>query len=149
FGSIAYANIPKKVRGGKLEATSVKCRLLGWWADETKGYHLEDLETKTLITSRDVRFVEDLPPTDLAIIEGIDPCPPSNVPDATRHEDTGMSSDPLATNEGEELDEVVEDVVALTRSKEDAAPRRELSKHQRCPAVRFGEEATAEEYEKA
>src|SRR3984893_7589321 len=136
FGSIAYANIPKKIRGGKLEATSVKCRLLGWWADETKGYCLEDLETKTLITSCDVRFVEDLPPTDLAIIEGIDPRPPSNVPDATRHEDTGTSSDPLATNEREELDEVVEDVVAPTRSKEDAVPRREPSKRQRRPAVR-------------
>ncbi len=36
FGSVAYANIPKKVRGGKLEVTSVKCRLMGWWADETK-----------------------------------------------------------------------------------------------------------------
>ncbi|THG93712.1 hypothetical protein EW026_g7595 [Hermanssonia centrifuga] len=29
FGLIGYANIPKAVRGGKLEATSVKCRLLG------------------------------------------------------------------------------------------------------------------------
>jgi hypothetical protein len=50
FGSIAYANIPKKVQGGKLEVTSRKCQLLGYWADETKGYWLEDAETGKLIT---------------------------------------------------------------------------------------------------
>src|ERR1700742_1727402 len=69
FGSTAYVNIPKKVRGGKLEATSRKCRLLGWWANETKGYRLEDAETVKLITSRDVRFLEDERPNDLAVIE--------------------------------------------------------------------------------
>jgi hypothetical protein len=36
FGSISYANIPKKVCEGKLEVTSVKCRLLGRWANESK-----------------------------------------------------------------------------------------------------------------
>jgi hypothetical protein len=70
FGSVAYANMPKKVRGGKLKATSGKCQLPGYWADETKGYRLEDAETGKLITSRDVRFIEDERPTDLAIIEG-------------------------------------------------------------------------------
>jgi transposase InsO family protein len=70
FGSIAYANIPKKVRGGKLEATLRKCRLLGWWANETKGYRLEDAETGKLITSRDVQFLEEERPNDLAVIEG-------------------------------------------------------------------------------
>ena len=30
FGSIGYANIPKKLREGKLQETSLKCRLLGW-----------------------------------------------------------------------------------------------------------------------
>ncbi len=69
FGSVAYANIPKKVRGGKLEVTSIKCRLIGWWADETKGYRLEDAETGKLITARDVRFVENDAPGDLAVIE--------------------------------------------------------------------------------
>ena len=54
FGSTAYANIPKKVRGGKLEATSIKCCLLGWWADETKGYRLEEAKTGKLITAQDV-----------------------------------------------------------------------------------------------
>jgi hypothetical protein len=44
--------------------------LLGYWADETKGYRLEDAETGKLITSRDVRFLEDERPTDLAVIEG-------------------------------------------------------------------------------
>jgi hypothetical protein len=69
-----YANIPKKIRSGKLEVTAVKCRLLGWWVDETKGYILEDIQMRSLITSRDVRFVEDETPTELTIIEG-DPPP--------------------------------------------------------------------------
>ena len=73
FGSTAYANIPKKVRGGKLEPTSIKCRLLGWWADETKGYRLEEAETRKLITARDVRFVKDTKSDDLAVIEGDEP----------------------------------------------------------------------------
>jgi hypothetical protein len=38
FGSTAYVNIPKKLCGGKLEPTAVKCQLLGWWDGETKGY---------------------------------------------------------------------------------------------------------------
>jgi hypothetical protein len=70
FGSVGYVNIPKKVRGGKLAVTSVKCRLLGWWADETKGYHLEDMETKKIVSSHDVTFIEDTMLNDLAIIEG-------------------------------------------------------------------------------
>ena len=69
FGSVAYVNIPKKVHGGKLEATLRKCRLLGWWADETKGYRLEDEENRRLITSRDVCFLEDEGPNDLVVIE--------------------------------------------------------------------------------
>jgi len=47
----------------------VKCRLLGWWADEMKGYRLEDIETGKLITSQDVRFVEDESPGDLVVVE--------------------------------------------------------------------------------
>jgi hypothetical protein len=37
FGSIVYTNIPGKIRQGKLEVTSVKCRLLGWlgWSDSS------------------------------------------------------------------------------------------------------------------
>jgi len=54
FGSVAYVNIPKKLHGGKLEVTLLKCWLLGWWADETKGYRLEDIMTGKLITARDV-----------------------------------------------------------------------------------------------
>ncbi len=76
FGSTAYVNIPKKLRGGKLEATSVQCRLLGWWEGETKGYRLEDVKTRKIITSRDVRFIEDERPTDLAVIDG-ERTPPS------------------------------------------------------------------------
>jgi len=29
----------------------MKCCLLGWWADEMKGYRLEDIETGKLIMS--------------------------------------------------------------------------------------------------
>ncbi len=59
----------RRFAGGKLEVTSIKCRLIGWWADETKGYRLEDAETGKLITARDVRFVENDAPGDLAVIE--------------------------------------------------------------------------------
>jgi hypothetical protein len=43
---------------------------LGWWEHETKGYRLKDIEKWSLITSRDVCFIEDDSPTELAIIEG-------------------------------------------------------------------------------
>lgn len=69
FGSVGYVNIPKKTRKGKLAVTSFKCRIIGWWADETKGYGLEDVVTGKLITARDVKFIEDDSPGDLAIIE--------------------------------------------------------------------------------
>jgi hypothetical protein len=69
FGSLAFAHIPKAVRGGKLEQTAIKCRMMGWWADETKGYRLEDMETGRLITSRDVRFIEDERPNNLPTID--------------------------------------------------------------------------------
>src|ERR1700731_2867170 len=69
FGSICYANIPKKVHGGKLALTATKCHLLGWYVDESKGYCLEDLETKKIISSRDVHFIEDETPTELAVID--------------------------------------------------------------------------------
>jgi hypothetical protein len=65
-----YINIPKKLHGGKLKVTSIKCRLLGWWEHETKSYHLEDMVKRSLITLCDVRFIEDDSPTELAIIEG-------------------------------------------------------------------------------
>jgi hypothetical protein len=43
---------------------------LGWWEHETKGYSLEDIEKRSLITLRDICFIEDDSPTELAIIEG-------------------------------------------------------------------------------
>lgn len=77
FGCTAYVQIPKKVRGGKLDPTAVKCRFLGWWADETKGYRLEvaDDPKHTLITSRDVSFVEDESPHDLVHMTSDQPAP--------------------------------------------------------------------------
>jgi hypothetical protein len=46
------------------------CRLLGYRADETKGYWLDDAEIGKLITSQDVQFIEDRRPNGLAVIEG-------------------------------------------------------------------------------
>jgi len=43
--------------------------MLGWWVDETKGYHLEDLENGKLIASQDVQFSEDDSPSELAVVE--------------------------------------------------------------------------------
>ena len=67
--SVTYTNILKKLHGGKLEVTSVKCHLLGWWTDETKGYQLEDVETRKLIMSQDIHFIKDDSSEDLAVIE--------------------------------------------------------------------------------
>jgi len=51
FGLLGWAHVPKQVRKGKLESQAVKVRMLGWWVDESKGYHLEDLENSKLIAS--------------------------------------------------------------------------------------------------
>jgi len=69
FGSLGWAHVPKAVRHGKLESRAVCVRLLGWWANETKGYRLENLENRKLITSRDVQFEEDDTPSELACID--------------------------------------------------------------------------------
>ena len=50
--------------------------MLGWQTNESKEYHLEDLETPgKLISSHNVDFIKDLSPSDLAIIENILPSP--------------------------------------------------------------------------
>jgi len=69
FGSLGWAHVPRQVHRGKLESQAVKVQMLGWWVDEAKGYHLEDLENGKLIASRDVRFFKDNSPSDLASIE--------------------------------------------------------------------------------
>jgi len=46
--------------------------MLGWWIDESKGYHLENLEKPgKLISSCDVDFIENSLPNDLTIINNI------------------------------------------------------------------------------
>jgi hypothetical protein len=91
-GSTIYVNIPKKLCQGKLEVMSIKCRLLCWWEHETKGYYLEDIEKQSLITSRDVCFIEDDSPTELAIIEGEYPFTEDNLMDLLPdHEDQPSS----------------------------------------------------------
>ena len=41
--------------------------MIGWWADETKGYRLKNIDTRELVTSRDVCFIEDETPSDLVV----------------------------------------------------------------------------------
>jgi hypothetical protein len=57
FGCIAYAMVADAKRG-KLDAKGTKCLFLGY-CEGTKAYRLMCLETKKIIKSRDVVFVED------------------------------------------------------------------------------------------
>lgn len=57
FGCIAYAMVPDAKRG-KLDAKGTKCLFLGY-CEGTKAYRLMCVETKKIIRSRDVVFVED------------------------------------------------------------------------------------------
>ncbi|KAM1251313.1 hypothetical protein ACFX2G_034427 [Malus domestica] len=57
FGSLCYAQVPSQMRQ-KLDATSVKCILLGYGTCE-KGYRLYNPETKKIVISRDVIFYEN------------------------------------------------------------------------------------------
>lgn len=57
FGCISYAHVPSQHRK-KLDDRSVKCILLSV-SEESKAYRPCDLVTKRIITSRDVKFVED------------------------------------------------------------------------------------------
>ena len=164
FGSIAYANIPKKLRGRKLGVTSVKCQMLGWWADGTKGYQLEDVETQKLITSRDVVFVEDDQPMDMAIIEGNglpDVLPELTSPDL---EASKAPSEPTAASrrpsvpiehptEVEQPRDASENDPALTStskpSKWATLPSREPSLHTRKEPERYGIQASETEVAEA
>jgi hypothetical protein len=58
FGSTAYVDVISRNGHGVLEAASVRCWLLGWWVDRSRGYRLEDPRMHTLIMSRDTQFVE-------------------------------------------------------------------------------------------
>jgi len=52
--------------------------MLRWWTDKLKGYCLEDLKTPgKLISFRDINFIEDSSPSDLAIIDKMPPPPES------------------------------------------------------------------------
>ena len=57
FGCVAYAKVPDAKRG-KLDAKGTKCLFLGY-CEGTKAYRLMCLETKKIIRSRNVVFVED------------------------------------------------------------------------------------------
>jgi hypothetical protein len=57
FGCLAYAKVPDETRS-KLDPKTTKCILLGYCVG-TRAYKLLCLETKKVIRSRDVVFVED------------------------------------------------------------------------------------------
>lgn len=56
FGCIAYAKVPDSMRG-KLDAKGTRCAFLGY-CEGTKAYRLMCLDTKKIIKSRDVEFLE-------------------------------------------------------------------------------------------
>jgi hypothetical protein len=68
--SLAPSHMPISQRKSTRENLKSLQQNAGWWADETKGYRLEDIETHLLITSCDVCFIKDNTPAELAIIEG-------------------------------------------------------------------------------
>ena len=58
FGCNAFVHIPKEKRHGKLDPRSNCCVFVGY-PNESKGYKLYNLETKQMLRSRDVIFMED------------------------------------------------------------------------------------------
>ena len=138
FGSIGYANIPKKLRGGKLEVTSVKCRLLGW-GEDSKGYRLEDLETKRVFISRDVRFIEDESPTEMAVLDNAKPREPQLLEEIADELSADLPTPPIQGTS--ETNPKV--------SKWADLPQREPSSRAKKAAKMFGEKATEEDIEEA
>ena len=57
FGCIAYSHIPREKRK-KIDDKNKKCIFIGY-SDGTKGYKLYNPETRKLIMSRDVQFLEN------------------------------------------------------------------------------------------
>ena len=57
FGSKAYSHIPKEKRK-KLDSKTLECILIGY-NENVKGYRLYNLNTKSVIISRNVAFNED------------------------------------------------------------------------------------------
>jgi hypothetical protein len=164
LGSTAYVNIPKKLHWGKLEVMSIKCRLLGWWEHETKGYHLEDIEKQSLITLRDVRFIEDDSLTKLAIIEGKYPPTEDNLMDLLHNHKPQPSSRsnmpaPLSPTistsnfdpEGRFKPDPTPNVISPPHksSKYNTLPPRKPSSRVRNAPIRYGVEATPDDVDAA
>ena len=60
FGCIAFAKVPDSQRT-KLEPKATKCLFLSY-CEGTKAYRLRSVDTKKIMRSRDVTFVEDSTP---------------------------------------------------------------------------------------
>ena len=58
FGCNAFVHVPHDKRNGKLDKPSTACILVGY-PNEIKGYKLYEQESKKMIRSRDVIFLED------------------------------------------------------------------------------------------
>jgi hypothetical protein len=59
FGCLAYVHVPQAKRG-KLDSTAHRCIFVGY-SSEAKAYLLYDTAARTVITSRDVHFIESQP----------------------------------------------------------------------------------------
>jgi hypothetical protein len=96
FGCTAYAHVPKE-RRTKLDSKTTKCIFLGYY-EGSKAYRLYDPETKKVVKSRDVIFVEqDEPAKETEVIE----------PD---EDDAGGEKDKVETQEpAHTLDRVVKE----------------------------------------
>jgi len=57
FGCLAYALVPKQHRR-KSDDKAIECIFVGYSA-KSKGYHLYDPQSKCILVSQDVVFVED------------------------------------------------------------------------------------------
>jgi hypothetical protein len=164
FGSLGWAHVPKEVQVGKIESQAVQIRMLGWWADETKGYRLEDLEKGVLITSRDVQFDEDDSPSNVASFDmGITHSSPEDIIDLTNSvveeqnpqsiEATFSSSTPKIPSIGEspivpatpiqELDIPIKTISKCSAKKWEDLPKCELSTCEHKQTKRYGEAGVA------
>jgi transposase InsO family protein len=98
FGCIAYA-LDLSPKRSKLDAKGIKCLLLGY-CEDSKAYRLMCLETKKIIKSRDVTFMENKQ----GVSDAVEMSPSGSNKDATHEVDKSPSMEVLLKDE-EDLDE--------------------------------------------